>query len=97
MTTTSPGFERFTRDTVTAQLPAGAPFYRPGLHRTFVIRRFDVNKGVRIAIEELNQLALNGDGLILEISGRERVVSNTFVRAQSGRRRDQQKQQCCVS
>src|SRR5580658_635160 len=61
--------QRFTSDAVAAQLAAGAPFHCPDLHLALVIRRFDVHERMRVAIQELYQLPLDGDRLILKISG----------------------------
>src|ERR1019366_1098199 len=37
---------------LTAELAACAPFNGPALHHALVVRRFDVDEGVRVAIQE---------------------------------------------
>src|SRR5437868_10735341 len=51
--------QRFARDTLASQLPARAQFDRVALHDALLIRGFDVNEGMRVAIQELNQISLD--------------------------------------
>ena len=64
----------FAGDALTAQLAAGAPLNRPALHDALVVRTFHVDEGVRVPIQELNQVSFDFLGLVLEIGRREGVV-----------------------
>src|SRR5580692_5764474 len=57
-----------------AELATGAPFHGPALHHALFVGCFHVHEGVRVAIQELNQVALDLLGLIFKISRSERVM-----------------------
>ena len=62
------------RDTLAAQVPAGAPLDGPALHRAFFVRPLHRQEGMRIPEEKLHHFALHLLGLIFQIGGCKRVV-----------------------
>ena len=74
MTTTSPGFNVSLVTPARTELARAAPLDRVTHHLPVLLLHHDVNEGVRIAKQELHQLAFNGDGLVFQIRGREGVM-----------------------
>src|SRR5690606_601706 len=68
------GPQRLVRDPLARQLPGPAPLDGPALRLPVLVRRLDVHERVRIAEHELEQLPLDLDRPVLEVSGRERVM-----------------------
>ena len=68
------GFQRDARNALLRELLARAPFDRPSLHVALVVRRFDMNEGVRVPVEELDQVPFDLLDLVLEVGCRERMV-----------------------
>ena len=62
------------RDALVCERPGAAPLDGPTMHLAFLVRHLDVHERVRIAEQELQQLALDLDRAIFEIRGGEGVV-----------------------
>lgn len=76
--------ERVLFNSLTAQLAGGAPFRSPRDGLVLLTRSFQKNGGVWIAVEELDDRALESD-CFGRISSRERVVCLSVARAKERR------------
>src|SRR5437773_6549931 len=61
--------ERLARDACAPELTDAGPLDRPPHHLAVLVRRLDVHERMRVAEEELHELALDRDGLVLVIGG----------------------------
>src|SRR5690606_14036906 len=80
--------QRLARDALARELPRAAPFDGPSPQLAVLVRRFDVHERMRVAEQELQELALDLDRAILEIRRRERVMgvsANTRERGKDER------------
>ena len=68
------GLERIALDVLLTQRAGAAPFKRPALHHAFVIGSFHLEEGVRVAQQQLNDLAFQRDGLVAVVGGTQGVV-----------------------
>lgn len=68
------GLECLAVDVVARQENPRTPFNCPGLHHPILIRRHDVDEGMRIANQEIHHRTLDGDFFIDQISGWKCVV-----------------------
>src|SRR5207237_7558916 len=68
------GFQRFASDALTSKLAASAPFDRPTDGFAFLVLALDVDERMRIAEQELNQIAFNCLLLVFKVSRGERMM-----------------------
>src|SRR5438128_802959 len=61
------GSQRFTRDALTAELSASAPFHGVSSDLALRVLHFNVDKRMRIAEQELNQVAFDSFLLVLKV------------------------------
>ena len=84
------GLERKALHALSVQLGDGTPLDCPPLRSpAFLVRRHDVNEGMRIAVIKLYKLALNRHRLVFIVGGGEGVVGIGRPRARE--RQHQQK------
>src|SRR5262249_51377087 len=77
--------ERVAGDALLAKLSAGSPLDRPTRDGAARFLHFHLHEGVRIAIQELHQIAFDFYGLVLKRGGGKGVVSVSHARRKSGR------------
>jgi len=76
--------QRIFRHALGLQARRGRPFRGVLNHVAIVVGHHDADKGVRISEIEFDEQASNGDALVLEVAGRERMVSVGWLRSGHG-------------
>src|SRR5215203_4684826 len=81
------GLQRFSGNTLTAELTGAAPLNGVAHHRSILLLHHHVHEGVRISKQELHQLTLVRHRLIFQVGGGEGVMG-VCLRANEARCRD---------